>query len=213
MRPAPVCPRCGGPLRAPGAWSSAWNCSAHGAVDPLQAPHAVSLEYVRSFAGGGEIPVWVPWPLPESWLVTGVRYAGDERTGPRAVAVACSGPAPLGGIGELVLVAESPGAGLGAGLAGTDGVDPGERVTAGPPDAKVLAQNRPTPLWAVPSADDRAVFVGEARGCWLWAVLWPQAAGYLVAERLMLADLLDMGLEPDLPTGALSPRLEHSAVR
>jgi hypothetical protein len=67
----------------------------------------------------------MPWPLPVGWLFTGVAYAGDDRHGGRATAVACSGPGPLGGMGELILVAEELGVGLGARYAGVDGPDPG----------------------------------------------------------------------------------------
>ena len=66
------------------------------------------------------VPVWLPWPLPAGWLVTGFAGAGDERTGTRACAVALSGPNPLGGPAEMLVVAEEPGIGLGAALAGLD---------------------------------------------------------------------------------------------
>lgn len=200
-------------MHPPGPWSSAWSCAEHGPVDPLQFAPNPSSDVLMLTARQSTVPVWLPWPLPDGWVVTGIRYAGDERTGPRAVAVACSGPAPLGGMGELVLVAESPGVGLGAGLAGLDEVDPGAEVTARAADAKVVADNRPTALWAVDAPEDRAVFVGEALGCWLWAVLWPGAAAYLLAEQLRLVDLREIGIDLALPTGALSPRLGHGPLR
>ena len=213
MRPAPVCPRCGLEVHPPGVWSSAWTCERHGPVDPVQPSPTPSSEAVHGLARASGVPVWLPWPLPDGWVVTGTRQAGDERTGPRAVAVACSGPAPLGGMGELVLVAESPGVGLGAGLAGLDGLDPGAAVTSRAADAKVVVDGHPTALWSVEAPADRAVFVGEALGHWLWAVLWPGAAGYLVAEKLRLVDVREVGVSLDLPTGALSPRLTHSPLR
>jgi len=152
----------------------------------------------------------MPWPLPVGWLFTGVACAGDDRSGARATAVACSGPGPLGGPGELILVAEELGVGLGAGYAGVDGPDPGSRIRVDrPPDAKVLAGGHPTPLWHVAGVpDDRAVFAGEARGLWLWAVVWPERAGLLMYDELVLTDLREAGAEVDLlPCGALSPRL------
>ncbi len=78
-----------------------------------------------------------------------------------------------------------------------------------PPQAKVLAAGRPTPLWLVDGApEDRAVFAGEAMGQWLWAVTWPQESGLLLYDELVLTDLRDAGSEVDLvPCGALSPRL------
>lgn len=213
MRAAPVCPRCGLDIHAPGVWSSAWTCQTHGPVDPLQSVGQPTCESIVRQARDSAVPVWMPWPLPRGWVATGMRCAGDSRTGTRGVAVACSGPAPLGGLGELVLVAESPGVGLGAGLAGIDGLDPGVHVTDRVPDAKVHAAGHPTPLWSVPAPADRAVFVGEALANWLWVVLWPGAAGYLVAEKLALIDLRDPEFDPDLPVGALSPRLVPAPLR
>ena len=153
------------------------------------------------------VPVWVPWPLPPAWLVTGVRLAGDERGPARAVAVAVSGPAPLGGVADLVLVAEEPGVGLGAWFAGLDGADPGHGFDAGPPAAKVEVSGRPCALWEVAGAPDRSSFVGEASACWLWAVVWPETAGLVVHDQLALLDLRDPGHSLDLPFGAPSPRL------
>jgi hypothetical protein len=56
-------------------------------------------------------------------------------------------------------------------------------------------------------AEDRAVYVGEALGCWIWAVLWPGTAGFLLIDDFVLTDLRDAGHELDVPCGALSPRL------
>jgi hypothetical protein len=64
-------------------------------------------------------------------------------------------------------------------------------------------------LWHVASApEDRVVFAGEARGLWLWAVVWPEETGLLMYDELVLTDLRDAGAEAELvPCGALSPRL------
>jgi hypothetical protein len=139
-------------------------------------------------------------------LVTGLAAAGDERTGARATALACSGPAPLGGVAELVLVAEEPGIGLGARFAGLDGPDGGGIPDDRAPDAKLEAAAHPTAMWSLPSGDDRAVYVGEALGCWVYAIVWPATAGFLLIDDFALRDLRD-GTTPDLPLGALSPRL------
>ena len=62
--------------------------------------------------------------------------------------------------------------------------------------------------------DDRAVFAGEARGLWLWAVVWPEQSGLLMYDELVLTDLRDAGAEVELlPCGALSPRLLSLTVR
>ena len=153
------------------------------------------------------VPVWLPWPLPRGWLVTGFATAGDERTGWRATAVACSGPAPLGGVADLVLVAEEPGVGLGARFAGVDGPDPGTVPVDRAPDAKVPVAGHPTAMWGLEGPDDRAVYVGEAHACWVWAVLWPASDGFLLIDDYVLVDLRDAGRDLDVPFGALSPRL------
>jgi hypothetical protein len=138
--------------------------------------------------------------------VTGFAGAGDERTGIRASVVALSGPNPIGGPSDLLVVAEEPGAGLGAGLAGLDGVDPGAGFASAPPSATAGVDNHDVPLWLVDSPD-RAVFVGEAKACWLWLVLWPHTAGCLLIDRIDLRDLRDPWQDLDLPFGAPSPRL------
>ena len=207
MRASPVCPRCGAPLHAPGLWSSEWRCDLHGGVAPRQPISAPSVEGITAVARTSRVPVWVPWPLPRGWVTTGTAYAGDARTGPCAVAVAATGPAPLGGLGEFVVVAEEPGVGMGAAYAGVPGLDPGKLADTGP-DAKILAAGQHTPLWCVPGPEDRAVYVGEGLGCWLWLVLWPEAAGALLMDNLVLADARQLGAELGmLPLGALSPRL------
>jgi hypothetical protein len=152
--------------------------------------------------------MWVPWPLPPGWLVTGIAHAVDERMGIRAVAVACSGPNPLGGAGEMVLTAEEPGVGLGARYGGLEGTDVGAGFDLRTPATKIEIAGHPTPLWMIDGKPGRATFIGEARGLWLWIVFWPDTAGHLVAEHLVLADMRDLGAEAELiPFGALTPRL------
>jgi hypothetical protein len=210
MRGEPSCPKCGGRVRAPGLFADGWQCGAHGSVQPLQPVVPPSVEALAVVVGRARVPVWMPWPLPVGWLFTGVRSAGDDRSGGRATVVACSGPGPLGGPGELLLVAEELGVGLGARYAGVDGPDPGPYLRVDrPPEGKVLAAGRPTPLWLLRGAPpDRAVFAGEARGLWVWAIVWPEQSGLLMYDELVLTDLRDAGAEVDLlPIGALSPRL------
>lgn len=210
MKGAPTCPRCSGALRAPGLWSSTWRCDLHGEVAPLQPGSRPSPEALAATVSSAKAPVWLPWPLPHGWLLTGLVHAGDERTGWVAVAVACSGPAPLGGAGDLVFVAEEPGVGLGARYAGLPSSDPGVSFEHVAPDAKLYAAGHPTPLWHVSADADRAVYVGEALGLWLWAVLWPANAGILLSDHLSLVDLRDAGHELDVPFGALTPRLSST---
>lgn len=163
------------------------------------------MDAIRKMA---EVPVWLPWPLPSGWLVTGFAQAGDERTGARATVVALSGPSVTYGPADLLIVAEEPGAGLGAGLAGLAGPDPGAGFDKGPPHAKAIIRGHPTPLWIVDGVPDRAAYAGEALGNWLWFIAWPAEAGCLIAlDQLILRDLRDNDQDLDLPYGALSPRL------
>jgi hypothetical protein len=122
------------------------------------------------------------------------------------VAVALSGPNPVGGPADLLLVAEEPGVGLGAGLAGLTGPDPGDGFTAGIPHASVRIANHEAPLWLVES-DGTAVFAGEVAGGWVWAVFWPDSAGVMLVESLSLRDLRDTEQQWDVPFGAMTTRL------
>jgi hypothetical protein len=151
--------------------------------------------------------MWVPWPLPTAWVITGYAHAGDDRTGGVATVVGCSGPAPLGGAADLVLVAESPGVGLGARLAGLPGADPGDGFDDGPPHAKLDAAGHPTAMWNVDAGPGRAVYVGEAKAAWIWLILWPSEAGVLLLENLGLDDLVDRIDGIEMPYGAVMPRL------
>lgn len=189
-------------LRAPGLMTSEWTCSAHGPVQPYRHGHVEALSQVSSHA---RVPVWVPRPLLAGWTLGGLGWCGDDRTGATATVLALAGPSPLGGPADLVLVAEEPGVGLGAHLAGLEGPDPGDLALRAP-EAKLLAAAHPTALWRSASADDRVAFVGEASGVWLWAVLWPPAAELVLLEHVELFDMRD---DPsfELPLGAPSPRL------
>jgi hypothetical protein len=204
------CPRCGGVVRAPDLMSSDWRCDVHGAVLPFHVVRHISDETLELARAVARVPLWVPWPLLPGWTVTGVGWAGDDRSGGRATALACTGPAPLGGVADVVLIAEEPGVGLGARYAGLDGPDPGpalaDALTHTAAHAKVTTAGHPTPLWSVRSADGRSAYVGEAEGLWLWAILWPADAGYVFAEQVNLFDLRE-SLPGPLVFGAPSPYL------
>lgn len=215
MKAEPTCPRCGRAVHAPGLWTSAWHCDVHGPVAPLQAvrrPGEASLQHLLSIA---QVPVWIPWPLPTGWVVTGFADAGDERSGALGAAVALSGPAPLGGVGELVIIAEDPGVGLGARLGGLPGPDPGDSFDAGAPDGKVRYDGHEIALWSVDAGKVCAVYAGEALAHWLWFVLSPADCGILMCEITAVRDLRDLhdgGVALEPPFGAPSPFLE-SALR
>src|SRR5690349_24197672 len=134
MGVAVTCPRCGGEVRPPDLMNSDWRCDIDGPVLPFHVAQHINAQVLESAVakvrahnvGGVTTPVWSLWPLPPGWMVTGVGWAGDERSGVRATALACSGPAPLGGgPADLVLISEQPGVGLGTRFAGIPGIDPG----------------------------------------------------------------------------------------
>jgi hypothetical protein len=200
-------------VREPGIWSNAWRCERDGDVDPVTPPVLPSHEQLAAVLPAARIPFWLPWPLPTGWLATGLSWAGDERTGARAALLACGGPSPLGGYAELVVIAEEPGVGLGAHWAGLPGLDPGRQLATGNPHAKVHVAGHATSLWCVDGGGDSAVFVGEARGLWLWLVLWPGSGGALVHDHLALVDLRDAPTDLQPPLGALSGRLKEGLIK
>jgi hypothetical protein len=203
--------------------NSDWRCDIDGPVLPLYVTEHINAQILESVvakmgaghAGDPTTPLWGLWPLLQGWMVTGVGWAGDCRSGVRATVLACSGPAPIDrGPADIVLVAEEPGVGLGTRFAGIPGPDPGPFLEGArdgaPAHAKVRVAGWPTPLWSVKSADDRSAYVGEAKGMWLYAVAWPASAGYLVAEEFSLCDLVE-SLPSELVFGAPSPYLHGSA--
>jgi hypothetical protein len=203
---------------------SDWRCADCGEVPPFHVAEHISAEILESVVAHSvgaleRPPLWCPWPLPPGWMVTGVGWAGDDRVGVRATALACSGPDPLGGgPADVIIVAEQPGVGLGTRLAGIAGPDPGDMIAesmadtgghAGP-HAKIRAGGHPTPLWCVKSPADRSAYVSEARGMWLYAVAWPASAGYILADGVALHDLSEW-IPSELVYGAPSPYL-HGRV-
>ena len=202
MSASPICPRCGEPLVVrPGSTAQAW-CPTHAAVSPLHYTTLLAHDAITAVTTDARVPAWVPDPIPTGWSVTGLAWGGEPSA--RAIVVNCAGPAPLGGAAEIVLVAEEPGMGVGCGYAGLPGPDPGD-VISGPSTADIKAAGQRAALWAVPTDDGRAAFVGEAYGVWLWLVMWPASTAWLLAEQLELLDLRDR-LYPDLPLG---PPSEH----
>jgi hypothetical protein len=171
------------------------------------------LAVVDPFAAviGGEIntlraPLWVPWPIPMGWTFGGYAYTHDGTT-PATVA-SWSGPDPFGDPAELMLVSEEPGGEVGGHFAGLDTNYPTENVGVGSPHARFLIGSHPVPLWAIDACEDRAVYVGEATGRWLWVVVHPAASGAIVVQPMSLVDARTLGAELTvLPVGELSPRL------
>jgi hypothetical protein len=183
-----------------------WRCDNCGDVHPFHVADHIGPEIIESALRqpaptAEHMPLWCPWPLPAGWMVTGVGWAGDDRSGVRATALS-----------------EQPGVGLGTRFAGIPGIDPGYLIAEAlgdgggrpGPHAKVKAGGHPTPLWCVKSPEDRSAYVSEAKGMWLYAVAWPASAGYFLAEHVVLHDLSE-GIPPELVYGAPSPYL-HGRV-
>jgi hypothetical protein len=199
------CPRCGNDLVAPTEYDKAWRCSRHGQTLPLSIFAGLDEPAIHHIGDHADVPLWVPDPVPVGWSLAGLAAVGDVASRFRATVVSLRGPAPLGGEGEWLIVAEEPGIGLGASYAGTALTEP--PVSTEVPSAKLHALGHPTPLWPVPDTmADRSAYVGEAAGVWLWLVSFPADAGYAVLEDLAVTDL--RGQRPPLmETGELSLRL------
>jgi len=206
------CPRCGDDLVALTEDVQAWQCARHGQTLPLAALAILDEPAIRQVYEHAGVPLWLPDPMPLGWTLAGVATVGDAASRFRATVVSLGGPAPLGGTGEWLIVAEEPGIGLGAGYAGVDMAAP-PPVSAEPPPAKLHAQGHPTPLWPVPDTRaDRSAYVGEAAGVWLWLISFPADAGYALLEDLAVTDLRGQHLPvlENLPlpeAGELSSRL------
>jgi hypothetical protein len=207
------CPRCGADLVAPGLYESTWRCAQHGEVSPLRTLHPIdsaALDYLRPRAA---VPVWLIDPAPPQWQLCGLAYVGDLRTEVKATVTAYCGPAPLGGTGEWLIVAEEPGIGLGAAYARSDATATSAQIGSSPP-AKIHAAGRPTSLWVAEAGDanvgaeDRklSAYVGEARGVWIWLIGFPADAGYALLDDLSLIDARDDRV-PACEPGPASVRL------
>jgi hypothetical protein len=216
------CPRCLREAQPPNLRTTRWCCAEHGEIAPLHRAVTAAPDTVSQLAARSQVPVWLPWPLPTAWLLTGVQVAGDDHSGWLATVVALSGPNPLFTTdrptpldADLLVVAEQPGTGLGARLAGIADVDPGPALTAAMtgsgPHATIEAAGHAVPLWSVPAGPsrdgDRAVYVGEAASVWLWLIALPAEAGAIVLEDLRMVDLRAPEHALDLPTGAPSRHL------
>ncbi len=178
-------------------------CPRHGPVPPVHEPLLPAADALTRLAADSDVPFWLPWPLPPSWLFAGVQITGGGRQPVAAVTMAFTGHGLTSGPSDAVIVAERPGTGLGARWAGVSEPDPD--LTTQPATTKARVAGWPTPLWHL-EAPARAAFVGEAAGCWLWLVTWPDTAWPVIDERLVLVDLRDTDVA-DLPSGALTPRL------
>ena len=206
----PVCVRCDGPLVPPNG-SDRWTCVHHGAVEPLHPAVPAEPHHLADTASSSGVPVWLPWPPPRDWVVAGVRRTAGTGMA-RGVVVALSGPGrrPRARPSSW----SSPRSRAWASVRRTPA---STRPTPAPSsprcraDTKVTADGHSIPLWSLPVlTGDRAVYVGEAAGCWLWAIVWPVTEWMVVHDDLRLVDLRAPEQRPhaaDVRTGALTPRL------
>lgn len=155
-----------------------------------------TVDHIRRHA---DVPLWFPDPVPPGWMLAGLASAGDNRSRLRATVAAFRGPAPLGGDGEWLFVAEEPGIGLGASYAGLS--NPEARAVAdSAAGARISVRGHPLALWPVPeTAADRGAYRGEAAGVWLWIIGIPADAGYAVLDDLGLSDLPRHDIRPASP--------------
>jgi hypothetical protein len=177
-------------------------------VEPLPSALPAEAYHLSDAASSSDVPVWVPWPMPPGRAVSGVRRTGGTWPS-RAVAVALMGAGVTACQAEPVIDAEEPGVGLGASYAGLDGTDPGFEVASLPFDAKLTAGGHPSSLWSLP-VPDRAAYVGEAGGRWLWAIAWPVDEWMVVHDDLRLVDVRapeHRALLAELPVAPLPPHL------
>ncbi|MGA7688778.1 MAG: DUF6758 family protein [Jiangellales bacterium] len=208
MERAATCPRCAREMTPPGVWSSDWECAEHGAAAPVHPAPNPTADWLRHVASTSRVPVWLPWPLPSGWVISGVGPVGDDVRGICAVATVLTGPSPFGGPAEMLLVAEEPGIGRGAHLAGLAGPDPGD-VIAGEPYTRVGVDGHSVPMWLVPADADRAVAVGERDLTWMWFAVQPASAGALLVDGLTFTDAREIGEEVRLlPYGSRSSWLD-----
>lgn len=150
---------------------------------------------LRALAAAPGTPLWVPTPMPPGWALAELSWAGDARAPRRASGTGWTGPGPLGGWADLAIVTEEPGVGLGARLAGRSVAGP-DVLPEGLPHAVLDVDGHRTPLWVAPSPADRAVFVGEARGGWLYILVWPAEEGALILDLDRLVDAREVAEDP-----------------
>jgi hypothetical protein len=185
-------------LAAPDPQYRSWRCAVHGDVLPLRFYDRLDPADLELANATADVPLWLPDPLPAGWWLAGLAIVCDENSRGRATVTALRGPAPLGGEGQWLIVAEEPAIGLGASYALAE-ESTAPSATSAVPAAKIHAYGHPTPLWPVPThSTDRSAYVGEAAGVWLWLISMPADAGYAVLDDLSLADAR-LASELDVP--------------
>jgi hypothetical protein len=201
------CPRCFSVL-VDEHGDGSLSCREHGLVLPMQPSTAADADVANQVAAISAVPLWTPWPPPVGWRLAALQVVGEDGGPWRAVASGLQAEDRVWGPGEIVLVAEEPGVGLGSALAGIDALDAGA-AAVGQPYTSVVASERATWLWLVDGPDDGVALVGERDACWLWVLIKAPQAHVLAVDLPPLADVRDLGAEAQLiPTGGRSLWLE-----
>ncbi len=129
------CPRCRADVEHQPDSGAATRCPVHGDVRTMWLPDGqddVSYDAFTDHLGTATgFPTYLPWPMSPGWSVTDFGWwrPGAERVW--ATVTCVSGPSELDGPVDVFVVAEEPGAGLGARCASMDAQRPGrgDRVT------------------------------------------------------------------------------------
>ncbi len=161
--------------------------------DPFWRPeHASYSALEEHLARTPGFPTYLPWPLAAGWRIADFGAAGEPGR-VLATLTELHGMSQDDGSVRLTVVAEEPGCGLGARVAGTVHSDPGAQIGERPADARIKVGTSAVPLWTVSTHDashdlDRSVLAGEADGRWLWLVLRPASALLLMQSPWRFAD-------------------------
>lgn len=175
-----------------------WSCASHGSVPPLWRAAEASYDgFTEHLRRAGEFPTYLPRPLGLGWQVTDFGVVTGV-AGVLATVVSFAGVTAQDGPVEVTVVSEEPGTGLGARCAGTVHSDPGAEIGGEAPSLRVRLDSQQVWLWPVSTAGrsestDRAVAAGEAHGRWLWLVLRPASALFLLRSDWALADVSCVG--------------------
>jgi hypothetical protein len=161
---------------------------------PEHPSYTSMAEHLARTAG---FPTYLPWPLAAGWRVADFGAVGESGR-PRATMVSVHGMSPDDGSVSLTTVAEEPGCGLGARVAGTVLTDPGADIADRPADARLRVGGSTVPMWTVSTHQasgefDRSVLAGEADGRWFWLVVRPASALLLMREAWHFADASSIG--------------------
>lgn len=188
------CPRCASPVEDR---QGAFLCAHHGRVSPFHRPAEIGYDaFADVVRQAGSMPLYLPWPMSPGWTIADFGHVGVDRDA-EATFTTTAGTSDLDGPVEVTVVAEDPGVGLGARVAGVREVDPGHQAGRGPQSIRVRAGGRSVPLWMVEVEDgellEKAVFAGEAEGRWLWVVVRPASAALLLRDEWLLADVTGFG--------------------